>query len=211
MFHLSLNLPVELPIPLKSEAAQSHALSLPPQSNDNVEHSRWFVDEVQPHASAVRAYLRKSFPSTSDVDDIVQDSLLQIWLARLANPIRSAKAFLFVIARHRAIDSKRRNTRSPIDQVGDLDTLDATVDSPNAINILTRREKILILAQAIDSLPAKCREVVILRKLKDMPQKMVAATLDLSEKTVEAHLSRGLKRCEVFLRERGVHNSFSDE
>jgi RNA polymerase sigma factor (sigma-70 family) len=177
----------------------------------SAEQSRWFADEVQPHAPALRAYLKNSFPTVRDVDDIVQDSLLRIWLTRLAKPVRSAKGLLFLIARHAAIDSGRRKKVSPIVQVRDLEGLNAMEDGTDTVSVLSRREKILILAQAIDDLPARCREVVILRKLKNIPQKEVAAMLDLSEKTVEAHLSRGIKRCEGFLRKRGVQDSFSDE
>lgn len=184
----------------------------PPESiNHSTEQSRWFTDEVQPHAPEVRAYLKNSFPSVRDVDDIVQESLLRIWRTRLAKPVRSARALLFEIARHAAIDLRRRTKVSPVDQVRDLDGLHAIDDGTDTVSVLSRQEKILLLAQAIDDLPARCREVVIQRKLKNMPQKEVAAMLGLSEKTVEAHLARGIRRCETFLRRRGVQDSFTDE
>lgn len=68
-----------------------------------------------------------------------------------------------------------------------------------------------VKVEAIDNLPARCREIVILRKLHSMPQKEVALHLALSEKTVEAHVNRGIKRCEEYLRKRGVHHYYSDE
>ena len=61
------------------------------------------------------------------------------------------------------------------------------------------------------SLPARCREVVVLRKIQGIPQKEVATMLSLSEKTVESHFTRGMKRCEAYLRERGVCGLFTDE
>ena len=184
----------------------------PPESlSNNAEQARWFSDEVQPHAPALRAYVKKSFPSVRDVDDVVQESLLRIWRVRLANPVRSAKALLFEIARHTAIDLTRRKKVSPIDEVRDLDGLNAIENGADTLNVISRQEKILMLAQAIDDLPARCRKVIILRKLKLMSQKEVAAMLGLSEKTVEAHLARGVKRCEAFFRKRGIQNSFSDE
>ncbi len=126
-------------------------------------------------------------------------------------PVHSAKAFLFEIARHAAIDLTRRRKASPIDEVRDLDYLNVIENGAGVVDNLSRREKVLILAKAIDALPARCREIVILRKLKVMPQKEVAAMLGLSEKTVEAQLSRGIKRCEVYLRKRGVQDYYSDD
>ncbi len=187
-------------------------MSPPPESfHNSADQARWFSDEVQPHAPAVRAYLRKSFPAEHDVDDIVQESLLRLWRTRLAQPIRSAKALLFQIARHTAIDLRRRSKVSPVNPVRDLDSVHAIDDGTDTVSVLSRQEKIQLLAEAIDDLPSRCREIVILRKLKNMPQKDVAAMLGLSEKTVEAHLSRGIKRCESFLRRRGVQDAFSDE
>jgi DNA-directed RNA polymerase specialized sigma24 family protein len=45
---------------------------------------------------------------------------------------------------------------------------------------------------------------VLLRKFEQIPQKEVAARLGLSERTVENLLGRGVKKCERYLRKRGV-------
>ncbi|MFM9956267.1 MAG: RNA polymerase sigma factor [Opitutaceae bacterium] len=60
------------------------------------------------------------------------------------------------------------------------------------------------VSAAIDSLPARCREILILRKLRGVPQKAIAAQLGLSEQTVQVQVSRGVRRCEEFLRAHGV-------
>lgn len=176
------------------------------------EQSRWFSDEVQPHEPALRSYLRGAFPTMqNDVDDVVQESLLRVWRARAKSPINSAKAFLFKVARHLAIDVTRRNKVSPIDSVRDMEGLPVLQDGNGVVDAVSMQEKARILAQAIDSLPARCREVVILRKLQGLSQKETAARLGLAEKTIEAQLQRGIKRCEIFLRKRGLSDYYSDE
>lgn len=175
------------------------------------EQARWFTDEVQPHERALRSYLRNSFPAVTDVDDVVQESLLRVWRARAKKPIKYAKGFLFKVARHMAIDVTRRDKVSPIDYVRDLGDLLVTADGPDAADTVSMQEKARMLAQAIHALPARCREVVIQRKLNALSQKETAALLGLAEKTVEAQLSRGIKRVEAYLRKRGVHNYFVDE
>ena len=183
----------------------------PPDLPTTADHDRWFAEEVQPHDSQLKAYLRGAFPSVRDADDIVQESYLRIWRIRATQPIRSAKAFLFSVARRLALDSIRRERRSLIDPSGDLSLLRVLQDKPNAAEIAGMQENIRLLADALENLPARCREVVVLRKIKAIPQKEVAAMLGVSEKTVESQFTRGMQRCASYLRERGVCGLFTDE
>ncbi|HTO03808.1 MAG TPA: RNA polymerase sigma factor [Opitutus sp.] len=187
-------------------------MSPPPQDEaPSSQHIRWFADEVQPHGASLRSYLRKAFPRALDVDDVVQESYLRIWQVCTSRSIRSARGLLFTIARHLALDLVRREKRSPIDAVEDLSALPITDEAPSVGNALGHQEKIQLLAEAIDQLPARCREVVIMRKLQQISQKEVAARLGLAEKSVEAQLARGVKRCEQYLIRRGVRSCYHDE
>lgn len=192
------------------QAAVSH-LSTPSEPTHSADHSRWFVEEVHSHDGQLKAYLREAYPSVRDVEDVVQESYIRIWKARLAHPIESAKSFLFQVARHLAIDVLRRNRTSPINGVTDLVALRVLDDGPNAAEIACSREEIALLAQAIHSLPGRCREIVVLRKLKRMPQKEIAQKLGISEQTVQVQVSRGVKRIAGFLHHRGVRGPTRNE
>jgi RNA polymerase sigma-70 factor (ECF subfamily) len=56
---------------------------------------------------------------------------------------------------------------------------------------LAGREALTRLARALDRLPGRCREVVWLRRVEDLPQKEIARRLGISEKTVEKHIAKG--------------------
>jgi len=155
--------------------------------------------------------VRNQFPKISDVDDVVQDSFLKIWRAHAKKPIHSAKAFLFRIARHSAIDLIRRSKNSPIKDVGDFEQLHVVEDGSSVADVVSVAEKKGMVIKAIDALPARCREVFIMRKLKNMPQAEVALALGVSQRTVETQLSRGMKRCEIFLRKQGAETFFDNE
>lgn len=164
----------------------------------------WFASEVQPHEPILRSYLHGTFPAVRDVDDLVQESFLRIWKSRATSPIRSAKAFLFQVARHLAVDLLRRNTISPIGGVTDLATLTVLDERPDAAEVAFCREELVLLAQAIQALPSRCGEIVVLRKIKCLPQKEIAKMLGISEQTVQVQVLRGVKRIEEFLRRHGV-------
>jgi RNA polymerase sigma factor (sigma-70 family) len=174
-----------------------------PKQLPNSDHENWFRDEIQSHDGSLKAYLRRAFPGIRDVDDTVQESYLRVWKAKMVRPIVSAKSFLFQIARHLAIDTVRRNHGGMIESYGDLAELPVVDQKPDAAATLSYNEKVDLLAGAIVALPARCREVVMLRRFKGLSQKETARVLGISERTVESQLARGMSLCKAFLRKRG--------
>ncbi|MGO4776240.1 sigma-70 family RNA polymerase sigma factor [Lysobacter sp. 2RAB21] len=49
------------------------------------------------------------------------------------------------------------------------------------------------LAEAFDRLPERCRQVVWLRRVEDLPQKQVALRMGITEKTVEKQIAKGMR------------------
>lgn len=172
----------------------------------------WFKQEVHAYDHQLKSYLRRSFPSVRDVDDVVQESYIRIWKARLVRQIGFTKAFLFQIARRLAIDDVRRRQVRSEDRVVDLSAASVIVDErPNPAAALSRREKFDLVCDALASLPDRTREVVFLRKFQNLPQKQVAAQLGIAERTVENRLSQGMQLCEKFLIKHGVEGFTPDE
>jgi RNA polymerase sigma factor (sigma-70 family) len=194
--------------------SHSRFVSPPPNSTADShagEHARWFADEVQPHGSSLKAYLQGAFPAVRDSEDVVQESFLRLWNLRAAQPIRSAKAFLFTVARNIALDSVRRMRGSPISAVPDLAALSVMEEDADVCKAVSRSEEIALLADALETLPARCREIILLRKFEHLSQKEVAARLGISELTVQEQVYRGVRRLEKVLRKRGVIRPWHDE
>ena len=166
------------------------------------EQARWFKKDVYAHDHMLKAYLQKSFPSIRDIEDVVQESYLRVWKNRAAQPIRSAKAFLFTVARRVALDLVRRDRRSPFVPVKDFEELFVLDRTSNASEAADSVQEIELMVAAIDSLPTRCREIFILCQVEGHSQKLVAARLGISENTVAVQSARGLQRCEKFVRGR---------
>ena len=94
------------------------------------ETSRWFAEEVQPHESELRAYLRSKFSVHLDIDDLVQETYVRLLLAREQTPLRSAKSYLFTTARNAAFDFFRRRKIVAIDGIAELELLPVFEDRP---------------------------------------------------------------------------------
>lgn len=166
--------------------------------------SVWFRQEVYLHDRQLRAYLRGSFPAVRDVEDVVQESYLRIWKARLAHPIRSTKDFLFQVARNLAISALRRRQTAATDSLGDLASLTVMDDRRDAADQLCYAERVELLAAAFLHLPPRCREIMTLRKLKGLPNREIALKLGISEGTVENQITRGVHLLRTYLRNHKV-------
>ncbi len=195
-------------LPLQSSSLPAN---LSPSTAAAADPEKWFKEEVHPHDAQLKSYLRGSFPSLRDVDDVVQESYLRIWRAAAREPVRSAKAFLYLVARRVALNFVRKERNSPIEAYGDEAMSGVLDDKPNAREAAIIQDRIDLLADALMSLPPRCREVVVLHKMKGLAQNEVAAQLGLSERTVETHVRNGVARCLAYLRAHGFEGGYRDE
>ncbi|HEY0968377.1 MAG TPA: RNA polymerase sigma factor [Opitutaceae bacterium] len=166
--------------------------------------AQWFTAEVHPHQARLKSYLRGAFPSIRDVDDVVQESYMRVWKRQLLRPLACARSFLYTVARNLAIDTLRRESVSPVDKGSDVESLRVAATQASPDEAACTNEELNLLLEAIDSLPPRCGQVVILRKLYGLSPREIAEKLGISEGTVHIHGAKGVRRCEEFLRERGI-------
>ena len=170
------------------------------------DQNRWFSEEVQPHEPALRAYLRHRFPLMHDVDDIVQESFVQV-LRRDRGKIASIRSYLFTVAHHTVLRVFRKRkvfSDVPVNELPDWRLVENAPDAAEAAHYRLQEE---LLAEAIAALPRRCREVLQLRLGHGRSHAEIAAELGLSEATVRVQVARGLQRCVRFFRNRGAGGS----
>ncbi len=171
-------------------------------NHPNLEDARWFSEHVQPHEGSLRNVLRRSLPSSHDVDDVVQTSYLKLWRSRSLGVIRSPKSLLFAIARNVALDLRRRRKVSVAEPITENSTLPVLEDSPGVVDLVSRQQELALLEEAIRMLPERCQLVFLLRKIQGLSQREIALRLGISENTVETLVGKGTRRCADYLRER---------
>lgn len=168
------------------------------------EQSRWFAAEVQPHEPALRAYLHGIAPQWSDVDDLIQESYIRILQARDKGAIDCVRGLLFAIARNAARDLFRRRTVRPEMPLEEIDSACVSSYAHGVAEVVSRQQEEELLAEAIQSIPERCRTVLTLRKFEGLSQKEIAERLGIAEHTVEIHLLNALKRCGDYFAKRGL-------
>jgi RNA polymerase sigma factor (sigma-70 family) len=168
------------------------------------EQARWFAEEVQPHEPQLRNWLRSRYSDAREVDEVVQESYLRLFKAKQSTPINNAKAYLFATARNVALALFRRPRIFSDYRVTDSCTLRILEEGADVAEQVCKRQEVSILLEAIETLPNKCREIFILRKLQGVPQRQIAEQLGLSEQTVQVQVARGAAKCVSYFRARGI-------
>lgn len=168
------------------------------------EQARWFAEDVQPHEGSLRAYLRGSFPTLHDLDDLVQEAYVRLIRAHNMGPVNSSKAMLFAIARNAALDLLRRQKAVAMEAVPDFDVVSGMVDQANAADAASAAQEVELLHESIRALPDRCRQVVTLRMIYGLSHRDIGTQLGISPITVNNQLTIGLERCRRFLVKKGV-------
>jgi len=156
------------------------------------ERTRWFLRNILPHESALRGWLSRSALPGVDADDVIQEAYSILAELETVEGIRYPRAYLFQVARSVITRHVRRARIVPIHTVDDLERLDHSDDAPSPEQHTIDRDELRQLARAIAAMPLKTREAFILRRVKDLPQREIAARMRISENTVETHISRGV-------------------
>jgi RNA polymerase sigma-70 factor (ECF subfamily) len=153
----------------------------------------WFKREILAHEQSLVRYLFRTWPNRQEVFDLRQDVYVRVYEAAAKARPQAPKSFLFATARHLMIDRVRRKRIVSIDAVGDLDALNVMVEDISPERRTSAHEELRRLAEAIDQLPPRCREVVWLRRVDEVAQKDVASRLGITQKVVEKHVMKGMK------------------
>lgn len=168
---------------------------MPPE--DSPSH-RWYQENLMPHESMLRAWLRGRYPRESDIDDIVQEAILRVLKARESGEVRSPKAFFFATARNLVLSGHRKSARNTELSLTEMDVLDVLDEGANVTVQVSLAEELELLTEAIQSLPDRCRQIITLRKIYGMSQKEIANELGISVNTVESQGTIGMHKLAVY-------------
>jgi RNA polymerase sigma-70 factor (ECF subfamily) len=171
-----------------------------PEQLSVAEKTRWLAEEVQLFELPLRAYLSRSLPSQVDVDDFVQDTYIRLLKAKGKGSIRHTKGLLFAIARNAVRDYLRQKKNADIVPITENAISPVLEGDENLVELVCRHEELTLLTDAINSLPERCREVILLRKIKNLSQHEIAELLGIAEHTVESLAAKGVRRCADYLR-----------
>lgn len=181
----------------------SETLSAPPCALGETD-AQW-VQRVKGVEPDLRNHLRAKFPTLgASVDDIVQDTLLRAWKARVAGTLKSVRGFLFVSAENAAFDLFRHNAVIKMEAMTETHASSVVSDRPNAAESAAKLDDLEVLKAVLAELPEGCRKVLILRRIHGFSHKEISRQLGISEHTVEKQVFLGVKRCMEYVKRKRI-------
>lgn len=171
-------------------------------------HITTLGDEFIEHRSRLRDVAARILGCSQRADDVVQDAFVKIIEVPAEFDIKQPVAYLYRVVRNLAIDRHRRRSFE-YDVFAEEDEgllVQQEGHTPEAIVI--SREYLRLLSQALETLPARTRQVFELHRLGGMTQREVAARLDISTTLVNFLIRDAMDCCRNVLQalpEEGRH------
>ncbi|WP_295638288.1 sigma-70 family RNA polymerase sigma factor [Novosphingobium sp.] len=156
------------------------------------------------HREAVYRLVRSAMGEADEALDVTQETFVSAFGALdRYDPARPFRAWIARIALNKARDWGRRRAVRRMFNLGMPDHAAQTVpdEAVGADRAAEDRQALNRVAAAIAQLPARLKEALLLRTIEGMSQAEVAATLGVSEKTVETRLYRARQKLTEAMRE----------
>jgi RNA polymerase sigma-70 factor (family 1) len=133
-------------------------------------------------------------------EEAASDVMITLWRNRLKlTAVNNIKVYAFVIAKNVSLNIINRNNKQTLISLDDIQ-IDVLLDALNPEQLLINDELKRKLEFATQSLPNQCKLVFKLIKEDGLSYKETATILNISTKTVDAHLVNAVKKLTAILK-----------
>ena len=166
---------------------------------------QFLAELVALHGVPLEKFLARKLGNPEDAAEVAQDAFLRLHRMQEPENLDNARAFLFQVANNLAIDQLRRrklyfrflNAEKNLAPEGEPIDINAIAASPE--HIISAREKLAAIYQAVDELPFKVKQAFLLHRSKGMSYNDIASQMDVSVSSVEKYILQALKHCRAKL------------
>ncbi len=143
-------------------------------------------------------YVYSLLMDKNDTEDVVQELFLNIWKNRERIEIKeNVGGYLYKMAKHLALNHLRSKDY--------FNNLSETQDQLSYEDNRVESEEFRIaLYGCIDHLPDRCKEVLLLHRIKGLKQKEISEKLDISVKTIKNQIWTSLQKLRRCLELKGI-------
>lgn len=165
---------------------------------------------VERHIDRAYALALRILNNRADAEDIVQDTLLKVWLHRGRWEAGRAKfsTWLYRVVTNRCIDVRRMPRSEDIEQAPEVPD-----EKPLPLADLQKTEVASMLETAMSRLPEQQRIALILSYNEEMGNGEIADVMQTTVQAVESLLKRGRQKLRDLLRrsEKDIRDSFTND
>lgn len=160
-----------------------------------VDNRSTLIDLLIAHYGDLTGYLARRLGSQGAAQEALHDTYLRLQgldtVPKLSNP----RAYLYRVAGNIALDRLRADGRRHKYFAGAELAENRESGEPSAEDVLTHKQRLKILAGAIEELSPRQREVFLMHKFDGLTYAEIASRLGISKSMVEKHAMRALAYC----------------
>ena len=160
---------------------------------DRARRVAWVAKEIMPHEPAVRRWLARSRVPSDQIDDFIQEAYCKLSALPSVEHIQRPDAYFFQTVRSLVTQQIRQSRIVRIETVTEIDALPVLSDDPSPERIVAARRELAEVLRLIGDLPARCRQVVKMRKIEGLSQKEISLRLGITETMVENDVVKGMR------------------
>ncbi len=145
----------------------------------------------------------------AEAEDVAQDALLKLWRIAPAWRVGEAKVttWLYRVTANLCVDRMRKRRTGP-----DLDAIPELADeAPSAVQQMQQSARAQALQNALNDLPDRQRQAVILRHIDGLSNPEIGEIMDIGPRAVESLTARGKRALEAILSGRRSELGYEDD
>lgn len=157
-----------------------------------------FEELYNRHWKKLYTYAYKRIRSKEITEEIVQDFLANLWAGRKSIVIKTSfEGYIYTAVRNLVLNCIAKETRrNAYTQFVKLFKTDEDNSTEQTVYV---RDFYYNLQKELNYLPEKCRSIFEMSRQENKSNKEIAEQLGISEKTVEGHLTKAIRRLRVNL------------
>ena len=161
-----------------------------------------FVKLYADESAALRRRVVRKLGNFDEAEDVVQDAYLRmLTMHGEYSSLRCPKAFLFTVASNLVVECVRRDQRQErlfglipnVEVVLDDDELNVVCPGCPVEDRVDAMMRLSQVIEALDELPAKCREAFVIHKFHQLSYAETADQMGVSVSLIEKLISRSLR------------------
>jgi len=178
------------PAPPKRSASEAKA-----SRDDSVDMAHVYSDI----RNSLLRFASRYFRRPQEVEDVVQEAFVKVIEANRKREIKTLRGYLFRTTRNIALKQIEKKSHKLTDTIGDALPDSILLQSPSLEDEFESRQRFELFCRAVRELPVKGRRVFVLRRVYGYSQQEIADEMGITKKTVEAHLSKAISRCNDYM------------
>ena len=161
--------------------------------------------------TSLMRFAYRYFKTPQEIEDVVQEAFVKVIEAKQRREILHPKSYMYQTVKNLALNRLTKSDYRLTDALGDSDAELVSQVTPTMEQQFESRQRFELFCRAVRQLPIKCQRVYILRRVYGYSQKEIAEQMDISVKTVEAHLTKAIVRCTDYMNEQDEQQSLATQ